>query len=121
MEQIYPLKEDVIQHFCGMPVCAVLNDGTRHVGVLSYCRDGKLMLNDRSASGGNEAELKKVKSKKQRAGKKVKKAQAEEQEAVPTQSSYPFNPYDYAFSHSPFGGGPIALDMARVSFLFLLL
>lgn len=44
MEQIYPLKEEIISHYCGMPVCAVMKSGIRYVGTLSASRAGAIHL-----------------------------------------------------------------------------
>ncbi|MEF3306454.1 hypothetical protein [Paenibacillus sp. GYB003] len=46
MEQIVPINEESIGRFVGFPVCAVLGDGTRHYGIISRVRKGKLILND---------------------------------------------------------------------------
>lgn len=117
MEQIYPLQEEVVQQFCGMPVCAIMQDGSRHVGILSYCRNGRLMLNDEDK--GPEAEMLKAepKLKKNKAGKKGK-GKSEKQPVVQTQA-YPYDPYYYN-PYLPYGGA-LALDLALVAFLFLLI
>jgi hypothetical protein len=39
------LNEKQLLPLCGLPVCVVMKDGTRHFGVLTSCRDGKLVLN----------------------------------------------------------------------------
>ncbi|MFX3632298.1 MAG: hypothetical protein ACE3L7_22270 [Candidatus Pristimantibacillus sp.] len=116
MEQIYPLNEEVIQQFCGMPVCAIMQDGSRHVGILSYCRNGRIMLNDEGK--GPEAEMLKTetKPKKNKAGKKGK-GKLEKEPAVQTQA-YPYDPYYYN-PNLPFGGA-LALDLAPVAYLFLI-
>ncbi|GEM_PF-2056772 len=44
MEQIYPLKEEIISRYCGMPVCAVMKNGIRYVGTLSASRAGAVHL-----------------------------------------------------------------------------
>lgn len=53
MEPIYPLTEEHLDRFRGQLVCVVMKDGTRHVGVLSRCRGGRLVLNE-DAGGGEE-------------------------------------------------------------------
>ena len=45
MEQIRPLHEDHINHFIGMPVVLVLNNGERHIGVLTECSESRVYLN----------------------------------------------------------------------------
>lgn len=58
MEPIFPLHEDHVSRFCGLPVCIVTKDGKRHVGVLSNCRGGRVMLNgDPSHHSGPNAYL----------------------------------------------------------------
>lgn len=52
MEQIYPLREEVISQYCGMPVCVVFKTGFKWIGVLKACQGGKLILSDRMYSGG---------------------------------------------------------------------
>lgn len=49
MEPIYPLTEEHLDRYRGQLVCVVMQDGTRHVGVLSRCRGGRLVLNDDEA------------------------------------------------------------------------
>ncbi|GGG76149.1 hypothetical protein [Paenibacillus radicis (ex Gao et al. 2016)] len=119
MEQIYPLQEEVIANFCGLPVCVIMQDGTRHVGVLSHCRNGRLTLNGQQEEVEAAAELNKAKPSKLKKGKgKNSKAAAPKVETVQAQA-YPYDPYAY----NPFFpiGGAIALDLALVAFLFLLL
>ncbi|WP_424769387.1 hypothetical protein [Paenibacillus sp. sgz302251] len=126
MKQIYPLHEDVVQQFCGMPVCVVMNDGSRHIGILSSCRGGKLLLNaDRD--GGPEAMLKKAQpavSKKKKGGKYKKENNPKVAKTEKTQlqtQSYPYDPYYY--NPQPYypWGGAVALDLAAIALLFLLL
>ncbi|WP_028612213.1 hypothetical protein [Paenibacillus harenae] len=121
MEPIYPLREDVIHQFCGMPVCVIMNDGTRHVGILSSCRNGKVLLNAET-SGGAEAVLAKVQPQavKKKKGAKGKKGSDLNTEKAHTQA-YLDDPYYYGpGSYYPWGGA-LALDLALIAFLFLLL
>lgn len=46
MERIYPLTDDHLQHIIGMPVCAVMKNGLRYVGIAESCRGGRLILAD---------------------------------------------------------------------------
>lgn len=129
MEQVYPLHEEVVSRYCGLPVCVVMNDGTRHVGILSSCQNGQVCLNgDASSKSGPEATLMKAQpsvSKKKKGGKGNKatehlsgKIQAQ------TQQAYPYDPdgYDYGYqnNYNPWGG-TLLLDFALIAFLFLLL
>lgn len=52
MEQIYPLKEEVIVQYCGMPVCVVFKTGVRRIGILKACLSGKLFMSDELFGGG---------------------------------------------------------------------
>ncbi|WP_042164503.1 hypothetical protein [Paenibacillus gorillae] len=119
MEQIYPLREEVIANFCGLPVCVIMRDGMRHVGVLSHCGNGRLTLNGQEGEVETAAEVNQTKPGKQKKGKgKSSKAAAAKMETVQAQA-YPYDPYAYN-PLFPFGG-KIALDLALVAFLFLLL
>lgn len=120
MEAIYPLHEDHISRFCGYLVCAVMKDGTRHIGVLSRCRNGELVLNEASpehdGSYTGTTHTAKLKS-----GKKQKKGKP----GVQT-SAYPYGGYGYpGYGYSPYGyggyGPPVLLDLALLAFLFLLI
>ncbi|MHA7964713.1 hypothetical protein ACX93W_11255 [Paenibacillus sp. CAU 1782] len=44
MEQIYPLNEDIIARYCGLPVCAVMKSGIRYVGTLATSRASAIQL-----------------------------------------------------------------------------
>ncbi|MDQ6423375.1 hypothetical protein RB620_28495 [Paenibacillus sp. LHD-117] len=44
MERIYPLNDEHLQHIIGMPVCAVMNNGLRYVGIAESCKSGRLGL-----------------------------------------------------------------------------
>src|SRR3569832_398719 len=86
MEPIFPLHEDHVSRYCGLPVCIVTKDGRRHVGVLSNCRGGRVMLNgDSSQHSGPHAYLdhhessELSKNKKGKQHKKNKKAYAQEE------------------------------------------
>ncbi|MFF2481756.1 hypothetical protein [Paenibacillus sp. NPDC058071] len=117
MEQIYPLQEDVISQFCGMPVCVILQDGSRHVGVLSRCGGGKLVLNDPAGEISEEEII--AEATKASKTKKGKPAKANPPKKDVQAQSYPYTPYSYN-SFSPFGGA-LAIDLAFIAFLFLLL
>jgi hypothetical protein len=127
MEQIYPLQEDVVSQYCGLPVYVVMKDGTRHIGLLSRCSNGKLTLNgDPNASAAAEPEAAPPKS-----SKKIKKSSSKSQTQSQAKSnkpeppvqtqSYPFDPYYYEQPrpYYPFRD-VITLDFALVAFLFLL-
>ncbi|MBW7476521.1 hypothetical protein K0T92_17530 [Paenibacillus oenotherae] len=126
MEQIYPLHEENINQFCGMPVCIVTTDGQRHVGILSSCNGGRVSLNAGAEQShghhyGSQGALThlqaKAKNKKQRG--KTKKAvpnPVPDNNTVQTQAwGYP-----YGYGFSPFGAA-FAIDLALIAFLFLLI
>lgn len=122
MEPIFPLHEEVVNRYCGYPVCVVMNDGRRHVGILSSCGGGKLLLN--AEAGSVEANVTQVQpkfSKKKKGGKaKTGGAHKSGQPHAQTQS-YPYDPYYYGPDPYYPWGGALALDFALVAFLFLLL
>lgn len=127
MDQIYPLQEDVVSQYYGMPVYIVMKDGTRHIGLLSRCAGGKLTLNgDPNVSVATEPESAPVKSSKKskKSGSKSKnqsQANAAMPDNPPVQTqSYPFDPYYYEpRPYIPFRE-VISLDFAHVAYLFLL-
>jgi hypothetical protein len=60
---ITPLTPAGIQPYIGRPVCAVMQDGTRHFGILHGCDGGQLILG--AAPGGlTLASLERGKSRK---------------------------------------------------------
>ncbi|CAM4380761.1 hypothetical protein L1N85_23235 [Paenibacillus alkaliterrae] len=123
MEQIYPMQEDVVNQYCGLPVCVIMNDGSRHVGILSSCKSGKLLLNA-EMGGGAEAMLNKVQpqvSKKKKGGKDKKGEKHKSGQAQAETQAYPYAPYYYGPQPYYPWGGALALDIALIAFLFLLL
>lgn len=94
MVPIRILHEDYIRRYCGLPVCLVLQDGTRHTGVLSACGDGQIYLNggEKLQSGsipkaGISAKSAKLKKKK---SKKSNNSNASKNKAVPFGPGYPY-------------------------------
>ncbi|WP_127491053.1 hypothetical protein [Paenibacillus glycanilyticus] len=126
MEQIYPLEEDIVSRYCGMPVYIIMKDGSRHIGRLSKCKGGKLTLNgDPNVSDADEPEAVPDKSSSKKSKKNSKsKFQQQAKSSKPEQpvqtQSYPFDPYYYEpRPYYPFRD-LITLDFALVAFLFLL-
>ncbi|WP_336789502.1 hypothetical protein [Paenibacillus sp. MMO-177] len=125
MEQIYPLEEDIVSRFCGMPVYIIMKDGTRHIGMLSRCSGGKLTLNeDPNVSAADEPEAATVQSSKKSKKSPKSKVRPQGKSSKPEQpvqtQSYPFDPYDYEpRPYYPFRD-LITLDFALIAFLFLL-
>ncbi|TKH34619.1 hypothetical protein C1I59_20275 [Paenibacillus polymyxa] len=83
MFPIYPVNEANVAPHGGRMVCAVMRDGTRHIGILSGCSKGKLMLNGYpssfpgslyagSYSNKGKQKAKKISSKKQKKNSKNK-------------------------------------------------
>ncbi|RJX41717.1 hypothetical protein D3P09_07160 [Paenibacillus pinisoli] len=44
MEQIYPIREEVLSTYGGMPVAVIFKSGYREIGVIRSCQGGKLVL-----------------------------------------------------------------------------
>ncbi|MGO4540874.1 hypothetical protein [Paenibacillus sp. 2TAB19] len=122
MEPIYPIREDVVHQFCGMPVCVIMQDGIRHVGILSSCKGGKLTLNGETGEpDGNEAIVSKTPAQTaKKKGKKGSKQEAVTQQTVQTQA-YPYDPYYYEPPRYNPWGAAFAIDLALIAFLFLLI
>ncbi|MFC4102231.1 hypothetical protein [Paenibacillus xanthanilyticus] len=135
MEPIFPLHEERINMFCGMPVCIITKEGTRHIGILSHCRGGRVTLNGDQAGpavssetpGGNE---KKSKGKQAKKGKKTEAKKTAPAPAKAEIQAYPFDPF-YPYPgpgpysgpyrpHNPFGEA-FAIDLSLIAYLFLLL
>jgi len=133
MEPIYPLTEENLNQFCGQPVCVVMKDGTRHVGILSRCRGGRLVLNDDapeaygSAAGQHEAEGKR-RSRRRAGSRKNGGTSAGKAQASAFGSFGWYGPpgYDGPFSggyRPPYGffGPRILLDLALIALVLLIL
>ncbi|MGO4543651.1 hypothetical protein AB4Z29_02455 [Paenibacillus sp. 2TAB23] len=122
MEPIYPLHEDVVNRFCGYPVCVVMNDGSRHVGILSSCSGGKVLLNAEAGElEANVTQTQPTVSKKKKSGKGKKELPPKAAVPQAQTQAYPYDPYYYGPRPYYPWGGALALDFALVAFLFLLL
>ncbi|MDQ8738166.1 hypothetical protein [Paenibacillus sp. LHD-38] len=122
MEPIFPLHEEVVSRYCGYPVCVVMNDGSRHVGILSSCGGGKVLLN--ADAGGIEANVTQVQTTVSKKKKGVKgKTELQHKSAAPQAQTqaYPYDPYYYGPQPYYPWGAALALDFALIAFLFLLL
>ncbi|GGE01590.1 hypothetical protein [Paenibacillus nasutitermitis] len=123
MNPIYPLHEEHINRFCGMPVCAVTRDGRRHAGILSRCEDGRLFFNERvgqqHASAGLQSTLMQTPQTSQKKGKSSK-TKIKTEAAAPKAQTQAFTPYDPYYGYGPFGGS-FFIDLAFLAFLFLLI
>ncbi|WP_239618611.1 hypothetical protein [Cohnella mopanensis] len=45
MDSSFSFDEDSLQPLCGRAVCVILNDGTRHTGILTSCSPSTIVLN----------------------------------------------------------------------------
>lgn len=126
MEPLYPLTTERIQPFCGNIVCVLMQDGTRHVGILSSCDKGRIILNDDLEGAGklyvnqrSGSESKAAAGSKKRGRKTKKTAPTAETSAFPF--GYPGQGYYPGFyPRYPFGGRRV-LDLALIALLFLIL
>ncbi|WP_419871783.1 hypothetical protein [Candidatus Pristimantibacillus sp. PTI5] len=122
MEPIFPLHEEVVNRYCGYPVCVVMQDGSRHIGILSSCGGGKVLLN--AEAGGLEANVTQLQapvSKKKKGGKGKKELPQQSVQPQAQTQAYPYDPYYYGPQPYYPWGGALALDFALIAFLFLLL
>ncbi|MFD0714430.1 hypothetical protein [Paenibacillus sp. GCM10027626] len=116
MEPIYPLHEERIKRFNGMPVCVITKDGQRHIGILSACKDGRVLLNGHSTGPASGPQGKKKNKKKRPAAAAAKNMKTSEKTRIQGHSPYqPYPPHPY----NPWGKA-IAIDQAQIAFLFLL-
>ncbi|OAZ46761.1 hypothetical protein [Paenibacillus polymyxa] len=151
MFPIYPVNEANVAPHGGRMVCAVMRDGTRHIGILSGCSKGKLMLNGYpssfpdslyagSYSNKGKQKAKKISSKMQKKNSKNKarsSAKLNSFNRPPDELLNPYFPYNVgAFDSNGnrgYGNGRagyrgrygygagLALDLALIAFLFLLI
>ncbi|WP_195575707.1 hypothetical protein [Paenibacillus sp. 1001270B_150601_E10] len=122
-----PLNEQIISQFCGRPVCVITQDGTRYIGQLSRCSQGKLVLNEQSHAAGTATggHTDKVEERVPKKGKKSTKhkSKASTAPAATTNSEYgPYGGYPppYPYTPYPFFGPRVELDLALITLLFLL-
>ena len=136
MEPIYPLTEENLDQFRGQLVCVVMQDGTRHVGILGRCRGGRLVLNEDApeafgnVAGQREEAAGKRRSRRRAASRKgggKSAGEAAQASAFASGGWYgPSRAYDGPFSggyRPPYGyfGPRILLDLALVALVLLIL
>ncbi|TMV46414.1 hypothetical protein FE783_25950 [Paenibacillus mesophilus] len=63
MNEQFAFNEDICSRFIGYPICAVLNDGARHFGVVSKVGDGRMILNDNAGPVSSAGTSKRTKGK----------------------------------------------------------
>lgn len=118
MNRIEPINQDTCGRFIGMPVCAILHDGSRHYGIISKVEGGKLILNDDPQSSVSSGISKQKKGKAVTSGKSKPSGNS----GLNAQTSAfpgPYAGYGPFLHPFPFGGR-LALDLAAIAFLFLL-
>jgi hypothetical protein len=126
MEPIYPLTVERIRPFCGNIVCVLMQDGTRHVGVLSSCGKGQVILNDGVEGAGKlHVNQRSGGVTKQAAGSKKRGRKTKKTAPTAETSAFPFGYpgpgyYPGFFPGYPFGGR-LVLDLALIALLFLVL
>ncbi|MGQ3478191.1 hypothetical protein [Paenibacillus sp. TY11] len=119
MFPIYPVNEASVAPHGGRLVCAVMHDGTRHIGIISGCSKGKLMLNGYppsfpgslyagSYSNKGKQTSKKIPSKKKKRNPKNKTHSSAKLNTLikpPNAPLSPSVPYDAAgFAGKGYGG-----------------
>ncbi|WP_127585358.1 hypothetical protein [Paenibacillus koleovorans] len=138
MQLYHPISHEECQPLLGMPVCAIMQDGTRHYGILSRAENGKVYLNEEAANGTSPITASPVKSKgktqaktklKAKVKAKGKASHAQTQALSPAKGTKPtvsnFGvPEEEGFERgfvpfSPFRNR-VVLDLATIAFLFLL-
>jgi hypothetical protein len=121
MEPIYPLQEEHVKNFCGNVVCIVTKEGTRHIGIMSSCRGGKVYLNEQPVSSStSQGDKTYLQGKAKKKGAKLAKVTSEQAAAEQAQTKVWGNPYYGYGPYSPFGE-VLAFELAAIAFLFLLL
>lgn len=135
MEPIFPLTEEHLDRFRGQLVCVVMQDGTRHVGILSRCRGGRIVLNEEAGDYGDVAghqaeDGEKRRSRRQggrKRGRKANAAQPETARAAAFGSGGWTGPPEYGpwsgGYRPPYGlfGPRLLLDLALIALVFLIL
>lgn len=114
-----PLYERCITPMCGRMVCVVLNDGTRHIGRLSSCRDGKVYLNGGEHGHAENSAFDSSQPKSKKSKKNKKMAKPEVKEANANASGFGYGPYGGPYGGNHFGA-PLAFDLGLIALLFLL-
>jgi hypothetical protein len=124
MEPIYPLTEEHLDRFRGQLVCVVMKDGTRHVGVLSRCRGGRLVLNEEAGSGEDGADQQVEASGKRRSrrrsGSRKRSGKPAEAYAAGFGRGEWAGPPFYGPPHG-FFGPRLLLDLALIALVLLIL
>ncbi|WP_409342409.1 hypothetical protein [Paenibacillus sp. MBLB4367] len=116
MHLVHPIQEEHCRPFVGRPICAVLNDGKRYIGILSGIEKGRLILNDHlrtESTGEAEPSSDRTTGKfSRKKGKSKSKGEKVEISAIPSAP--------YAPARHPAYGERSTVDLSQVALLFLL-
>ena len=113
LHEVERIPVENCHHYAGMPVCAVLKDGTHIYGILGGMHEGKLIMHRAVKGPGkvavNAAQVRRTLAAKAkaRAGVRAKTGSGPKTKAL---FGYPYYPYP----------GPYAVDAALVALLFAL-
>jgi hypothetical protein len=105
MYREYPVKKEQIRPFLHRPVGVVMLNGSRHVGVVTGCRNGKLVLN--GLSGAERA----------RPAAALAQRRRKRRHSAASVSISPIPPYAVRIASRP----KSELELAGIAFLFELL
>ncbi|MDF2815446.1 MAG: hypothetical protein K0Q81_1646 [Paenibacillus sp.] len=123
MRLISPIKQEQCSRLIGLPVCTILQDGSRHFGVLSRAQNGKLYLNDDGEKAKTSAIPEKVTSAVNKKSRVNSKALISNDASAKTVNSQPFNAGfpdfgPYGLSGSFKDNSRKVVDLASISVLF---
>ncbi|RXZ84782.1 hypothetical protein EBB07_01840 [Paenibacillaceae bacterium] len=124
MERIYPITEEYVSRFCGQVVCAVMEDGTRHIGVLSSCRGGQLYFNEENIDDADTMDVLHKSGLSKRKPRSKRKKTSVKGKALT--KAFPGGGEPFGSYPGPYGPGgfspfrtPFVLDLALIALLFL--
>jgi len=115
MEPIFPLEEDYINRFRGLPVLVVMQDGSRHIGLLGGAYGGRIRLNGDAPPGDAGLSHAGRRRKRTTGRRRLHPNVHEAHEPAATPPGPPGPP-----AASPFGP-PVTLELSQTAYLFLLL
>lgn len=103
LEQLFPLEDEYVCRFVGLPVDVTTHDGERYSGILSYCGDGSISLNG-GESVRRDAYVLNKESKKPKKKAQIRKKKDNKKRKADT-LSLPFDPLDYEIDRSDRSSG----------------
>lgn len=119
-----PINEQMCSRLLGIPVCAVLHDGTRHYGIVGKVGGGKLILNDNQEHPESSGAAKKTKSKAKTSVEKKAAASRRNRRIMERARLSAFPDEETEQSASPFPNPfseRVALDLTSIAALIPLL